>query len=217
MNKYQRIMRKYKKKSKNKNLNDKLRKTYFDSLYTRFFLSSLLLLSMVLANVVFHIDVHKEKLSAFKERRQKEGAGVSKKDVQKYLNTNINITKIGYTLFSTFIEKEQEVEVSLIDMYDNHSYIKEINYIESSSYNGINNIKSGTVIKIYKENNLYAVTIQTVDNYLITYNNLDTIECNLYQYISLNEIIGTSKYENDRFCFNIQIIKDNIFYNIDSL
>lgn len=186
-------MRKYKKKSKNKNLNDKLRKTYFDSLYTRFFLSSLLLLSMVLANVVFHIDV------------------------KKYLNTNINITKIGYTLFSTFIEKEQEVEVSLIDMYDNHSYINQINYIESSSYNGVNNIKSGTVIKIYKENNLYAVTIQTVDNYLITYNNLDTIECNLYQYISLNEIIGTSKYENDRFCFNIQITKDNIFYNIDSL
>lgn len=29
---------------------------------------------------------HKEKLSAFKERRKKEGAGVSKKDVQKYLN-----------------------------------------------------------------------------------------------------------------------------------
>ena len=28
---------------------------------------------------------HKEKLSAFKERRQKEGAGVSKRDVQKYL------------------------------------------------------------------------------------------------------------------------------------
>lgn len=29
---------------------------------------------------------HKEKLSAFQERRKKEGAGVSKKDVQKYLN-----------------------------------------------------------------------------------------------------------------------------------
>lgn len=28
---------------------------------------------------------HKEKMSAFKERRQKEGAGVSKRDVQKYL------------------------------------------------------------------------------------------------------------------------------------
>ena len=28
---------------------------------------------------------HKEKLSAFKNRREKEGAGVSKKDVQKYL------------------------------------------------------------------------------------------------------------------------------------
>lgn len=29
---------------------------------------------------------HKEKLSAFQERRKKEGAGVSKRDVQKYLN-----------------------------------------------------------------------------------------------------------------------------------
>ena len=28
---------------------------------------------------------YKEKLSAFKKRREKEGAGVSKKDVQKYL------------------------------------------------------------------------------------------------------------------------------------
>ena len=29
---------------------------------------------------------YKEKLSAFKERRAKEGAGVSKKDVARYLN-----------------------------------------------------------------------------------------------------------------------------------
>ena len=28
---------------------------------------------------------HKEKLSAFESRRKKEGAGVSKKDVQKYM------------------------------------------------------------------------------------------------------------------------------------
>ena len=34
---------------------------------------------------VCNICGHKEKMSAFKERRQKEGAGVSKKDVQKYL------------------------------------------------------------------------------------------------------------------------------------
>ena len=29
---------------------------------------------------------HKEKLTAFQERRKKEGAGVSKKDVNRYLN-----------------------------------------------------------------------------------------------------------------------------------
>ena len=29
---------------------------------------------------------HKEKLSAFKSRREKEGAGISKKDVARYLN-----------------------------------------------------------------------------------------------------------------------------------
>ena len=31
-------------------------------------------------------DGYKEKLSSFKQRREKEGAGVSKKEVQKYLN-----------------------------------------------------------------------------------------------------------------------------------
>ena len=29
---------------------------------------------------------HKEKLSVFQERRKKEGAGVSKKDIAKYMN-----------------------------------------------------------------------------------------------------------------------------------
>lgn len=29
---------------------------------------------------------HKEKLSAFQARREKEGAGVNKRDVQRYLN-----------------------------------------------------------------------------------------------------------------------------------
>ena len=29
---------------------------------------------------------YKEKLSVFQQRRQKEGAGVSKRDVQKYMN-----------------------------------------------------------------------------------------------------------------------------------
>lgn len=33
---------------------------------------------------------HKEKMSAFKARREKEGAGVSKKDVQKYLKKQKN-------------------------------------------------------------------------------------------------------------------------------
>lgn len=33
---------------------------------------------------------HKEKLSAFQERRKKEGAGVKKRDVQKYLNSQKN-------------------------------------------------------------------------------------------------------------------------------
>ena len=127
-------MRKYykhKKKNQNKVTNTKLKKSYFDSLYTRFFLSSLLLLVMVLLNMIFNINI------------------------KYYINTNYNFTKIGYNLLSGFIEKKTDTLVSSIDLYEKHSYENNLNILESSSYNGVNCFKEGTIIKI--ENDLLEI------------------------------------------------------------
>lgn len=195
MKKYQRIMRKYykqKKKHPNKTSNTKLKKSYFDSLFTRFFLSSLLLLVMVLLNTIFKINI------------------------KYYINTNYNFTKLGYNLLSTFIEKENDDLVSSINLYEKHTFTNNLNIIESSSYNGVNCFKEGTIVKIEKEDNKYSVTIQTIDDYLWTYSNLESIECYLYQYVSYNDLIGSS-YGDINYRFEILISKNNQYYSIDEV
>ena len=41
---------------------------------------------------------HKEKLTAFRQRREKEGAGVSKKDVANYMKKQQKEEKVGSSL-----------------------------------------------------------------------------------------------------------------------
>lgn len=192
MKKYNRIMKKYYKKKKKNNIH-KIKRTYFDSLYTRFFLSSIILLLIVLLNILFGIDVkHK-------------------------INENLNITKIGYKLLSSFLTPNNDELVATIELYDSYSYDGNKNIITSSSYNGVNNFVSGTVIKIAKKDNLYSVTIQTIDDYIYTYSMLTNIECHLYQYLEENELIGTSNYLLNKHTFYLDITNNNKSYSIDSL
>lgn len=194
MSKYERIMRRYyKNKKKSKIVNEKLKKTYFDSLFIRFFLSSILLLIMVLLNTLFGTDI------------------------KSIINKNLNITKIGENIFSIFIEKPTDSFVSSTSQYEEILFDENSNIIKSISYNGVNNFQSGTVIKIEMQNNKYIVTIQTSNDYLYVYKNLESIDCQLYEYLETNESIGTSSYQNNQFLFVVDIIKDNKYYSLDNL
>lgn len=194
MAKYERLMRRYyKNKKKSKIVNEKLKKTYFDTLFIRFFLSSILLLIMVLLNTLFGTDI------------------------KSIINKNLNITKIGENIFSIFIEKPTDSFVSSTSQYEEILFDENSNIIKSISYNGVNNFQSGTVIKIEMKNNKYIVTIQTSNDYLYVYKNLESIECQLYEYLETNESIGTSSYQNNQFLFVVDIIKDNKYYSLDNL
>lgn len=194
MSKYERLMRKYyKNKKKSKIVNEKLKKTYFDSLFIRFFLSSILLLIMVLLNTLFSTDI------------------------KSIINKNLNITKVGENIFSIFIEKPTDSFVSSTSQYEEILFDENSNIIKSISYNGVNNFQSGTVIKIEMKNNKYIVTIQTSNDYLYVYKNLESIDCQLYEYLETNESIGTSSYQNNEFLFVVDIIKDNKYYSLYDL
>ena len=54
---------------------------------------------------------YKEKLSNFKERRQREGAGVTKRDVARYLNQQKNEEKMVNNPFADALKKMQEQDV----------------------------------------------------------------------------------------------------------
>lgn len=194
MSKYERIMRRYyKNKKKSKIVNEKLKKTYFDSLFIRFFLSSILLLIMVLLNTLFGTDI------------------------KSIINKNMNITKVGENIFSIFIEKPTDSFVSSTSQYEEILFDEKSNIIKSISYNGVNNFQSGTVIKIEMQNNKYIVTIQTSNDYLYVYKNLESIDCHLYEYLETSESIGTSSYQNNQFLFVVDIIKDNKYYSLNNL
>lgn len=194
MSKYERLMRRYyKNKKKSKIVNEKLKKTYFDSLFIRFFLSSILLLIMVLLNTLFGTDI------------------------KSIINKNMNITKVGENIFSIFIEKPTDSFVSSTSQYEEILFDENSNIIKSISYNGVNNFQSGTVIKIEMKNNKYIVTIQTSNDYLYVYKNLESIDCQLYEYLETNESIGTSSYQNNQFLFVVDIIKDNKYYSLNNL
>ena len=167
--------------------------TYFDRLCIRLFLSAVILLILVLLNRTPNIDIKSK------------------------INSNANITKIGYQLLSTFIDKTNTETVSLLEQYDSYSYQNNFTLVKSNSYNGVDNIMDGTVIKIEKQNNLYNMTIQTIDNYLITYCGLETIDCYLYEYVKSHQVIGTSYLIDNNYTFKVYISKDKINYSIDNL
>ena len=138
-------------------------------------------------------------------------------DIKSIINKNLNITKVGENIFSIFIEKPTNSFVSSTSQYEEILFDENSNIIKSISYNGVNNFQSGTVIKIEMINNKYIVTIQTSNDYLYVYKNLESIDCQLYEYLETNESIGTSSYQNNQFLFVVDIIKDNKYYSLYNL
>lgn len=191
MNKHQKIIKEYYKK--NKTNTNKNKKTYFDNLFIRIYISSIILFFMVFAynNLTLNIPL--------------------------YLNNNFNFTKIGYNLLSSFIENKTEQTVSSIDAYDNYYYENNKNIITSSSYNGVNCIAEGTIINIKKINDKYEITIQTIDDYIWTYNGLETIDCHLYEFIKVNDQLGTSSYQNEMYTFKVSILNNNKYYSLEEV
>lgn len=189
MNKHQKIIKDYYKKNKT-NTN---KKTYFDNLFIRIYISSIILFFMVFAynNLTLNIPL--------------------------YLNNNFNFTKIGYNLLSSFIENKTEQTVSSIDAYDSYYYENNKNIITSSSYSGVNCIAEGTIINIKKINDKYEITIQTIDDYIWTYNGLETIDCHLYEFIKVNDQLGTSSYQNEMYTFKVSILNNNKYYSLEEV
>ena len=93
--------------------------------------------------------------------------------------------------------------------YEEVKFENEVNYISNSSFAGVESLVDGVVIKIEKINNLYNIYIQSSDNLIYKYCNLENIDVHIYSYVTQKEVIGKAILIDDKYKFELIILKDN--------
>ncbi len=193
MKKYHKSFKKYQsfKNKQKRNKNNKLNnsKTYFDKLYIRIFLSSLLLLILL------------------------GGKNLLKLNIFNTVSNNMNILPI-VNLFTKVYDFNNDLPVNVINNYDNIEYNEGINYITNESFNGVSIINTGIVVKIEKKSDLYFVTIKDEDGIEYIYGNLTNLDISLYSYVTTNKTIGTANFNNNHYSFTIEIKDGNIRHSL---
>ena len=198
MEKYQKQLRKYnsykKRKERITDLNNqhlkKQQKTFFDKLYIRIFLSSILLLLLVLSKNIFKIN-----------------------DISM-INNHMNIFPLIQLFTNVYELNNKDLQVNLSTNYESIKYQNGINYITNESFNGVNSASTGIVVKINKNDNLYSITIKDEKEFEYTYNGLINLDVSLYSYVLVNDVIGSVENKDNYFSYTITITKNNNFYSL---
>ena len=92
-------------------------------------------------------------------------------------------------------------------------YENNVNYISNSSFSGVESLVDGVVIKIEYKNSLYTIYVQASDNIIYKYSKLENIDVHIYSYVKQKDVIGKALYIDDKYEFELQIIKDNTYLN----
>lgn len=184
--------RTYQKKKKTQQTvrfkNESSRRTYFDRLFARIFLSSILLLLLLI------------------------GANYLNFDARSKLNDHGNLAKVS-SYFLGLFNPELVETVASTSIYDTINYVDGVNKIsnQESNFQGVQVFSSGTVVKISKVDERYSVTIKGIDGYEYTYRNLESIDCLMYQYVASEKIIGSTSQNCQ---FELVISYDKSVYSI---
>lgn len=202
MNKYQKHLKRYQALIKKRNKKEK-KKTYFDHLLTRIFISSVIVL-MIISLDFLHLKK------------------VNSQTIQNELSEQANIFKVINLFNGTFgsffpIEKTEPVFSSTI--YDKVVYDEEsqVNEVTNYTFEGVYNLVEGVVMKIKRdENNYYEVMIKGIDSYDYYYSHLVGIDVSIYQYVTKDKIIGRAPKEKNQYCFSLKIMKDHLSYDFHS-
>ena len=92
-------------------------------------------------------------------------------------------------------------------------YKNGVNYVSNSSTSAVESLVDGVVIKIEKANNLYSVYIQSIDDVIYEFRNLESIDVFIYSYVNQKDVIGKAIYDDVYYRFELLINKDNEYLN----
>lgn len=179
--KRQKLLQKKYLKEKKKHLK------FIDKVFIRIFFSSIILLLLTYFNT-FNNDINVKILR------------------------NINFLSISKTidnLFNTNLFNKGEVTVYSQAFYEEVKFENEVNYISNSSFAGVESLVDGIVIKIEKRNELYNIYIQSSDDLIYKYCNLESIDVHIYSYVNQKDVIGKAVFSDEKYKFELIILNDN--------
>lgn len=133
-------------------------------------------------------------------------------DINVKISENINFLSISKTidnLFNTNLFNKGELTVYSQAFYEEVKFENEVNYISNSSFAGVESLVDGIVIKIEKRNELYNIYIQSSDNLIYKYCNLESIDVHIYSYVNQKDVIGKAVFDDEKYKFELIILKDN--------
>lgn len=190
---YQKSLKKTANKSKNYHYN------YFTNLLLRFFLSSLILLGLILTNKI-----------TLKKNNEKLASTIITKN-----GNFLSLVEAFNGLFGQFIIIKDDLNVSTTYPLEEIKYENGCHFFENETNDMAVNFVSGVVIKIIKEKGLYQVTIQNDDNYCFEYGNLQSFDYHLYSYLNSGTIMGLAKFNNGLYQYTLKITKDGKNYALE--
>lgn len=168
---------------------------YIDKLFIRIFFSSLLLL------IVTYFTSFDNKF---------------KNKITNAFDENINFLQLTNKVDSLFLNKlfnKGDITVYSKTFYEQVEYKNGVNYVSNSSTSAVESLVDGVVIKIEKANNLYSVYIQSIDDVIYEFRNLESIDVFIYSYVNQKDVIGKAIYDDVYYRFELLINKDNEYLN----
>ena len=176
----------------------KIRYNFVTKLFFRIFLSTFILLCLVIAN----------KISI-----STKGIKLSEYTIEKNWNF-LKMVTVFNGMFGEFIVINDDQTVDSNTLYDQITYHHNVNYITNYDFSGAMATSSGVVSKIVKnKDKTYTITIQGIDDYVYIYDGLESIDFSIYNYVEKGTVIGLAKKENNQYTFKLTIKKDGKYYD----
>lgn len=103
------------------------------------------------------------------------------------------------------VEITDQVSAPTYQIYQNSQIITNGRLVILNDYQGVENFKAGVVVKIMRREGMYEVTVKGIDGYEYVYDNLETIDVNMYKFVKSGEIIGLPGSKNGKNFFRFYV------------
>jgi hypothetical protein len=132
----------------------------------------------------------------------------ARKPFSEHLNILPFLKRINKGGFLLPVEFTEHVSTTTYQTYKNSQVITNGRLIVLDDYQGVENYKAGVVVKIVKEEGMYQVTVKGIDGYEYVYDNLESIDVNIYKYLESGEIIGAPGSKNGKNFFRFYVYSE---------